>query len=75
MYGVSHIPHMYLFSNYFKVASTGFAALAAWNIMKSQVTLLPIKILQFPQLNLTNVSDLLELIFMIIFPNFALGYV
>jgi len=36
LYGMSHISQMYLFSNYFKVSATGFAALVAWNIISSK---------------------------------------
>nr|QUF59427.1 ATP-binding cassette transporter Abca3-1 [Brachionus angularis] len=73
MYGFAHIPQMYLFSYFFKVSATGFAALVAWNILSSQVTLTPTQILTLPQLELVDVSKILEWIFIIIFPNFAFG--
>nr|QUF59428.1 ATP-binding cassette transporter Abca3-2 [Brachionus angularis] len=73
MYGFAHIPQMYLFSYFFKVSATGFAALVAWNILSSQATLTPTQILTLPQLQLVDVSKLLEWIFMVIFPNFAFG--
>nr|QNH67859.1 ATP-binding cassette transporter subfamily A member 3 X2 [Brachionus rotundiformis] len=73
LYGFSHIPQMYLFSYLFTVPATGFAALVVWNIMSSQATLTPTQILTLPQLELVDVSKLLEWIFLVIFPNFTFG--
>jgi len=64
---------MYLFSYIFKVSSTGFAALTAFNILTSQATLLPVTILSLPQLGLVDTSVALEWLFLIIFPNFSIG--
>ncbi|CAM4989746.1 unnamed protein product, partial [Rotaria socialis] len=38
-----------------------------------QATLLAVVILSIPQLDLVNVADILEWIFLILFPNFCLG--
>ncbi|RNA07446.1 ATP-binding cassette sub-family A member 3-like, partial [Brachionus plicatilis] len=73
LYGFSHIPQMYLFSYFFRIPATGFAALVVWNIMSSQATLTPTQILTLPQLELVDVSKLLEWIFLVIFPNFTFG--
>lgn len=35
LYGLSHIPQMYLLSYFFQVSATGFASLVAWNIISS----------------------------------------
>ena len=73
VYGMSHIPQMYIFSYVFKVSSTGFATLTALNILTSQATLLPVTILSLPQLGLVDTSVYLEWLFLIIFPNFSIG--
>lgn len=73
LYGMAHIPQMYLLSYIFKVSSTGFASLTAWNILTGQATLLPVTILTLPQLGLVDTSVVLEWLFLIIFPNFSIG--
>jgi ATP-binding cassette subfamily A (ABC1) protein 3 len=73
LYGLAHIPQMYLLSHLFTISSTGFATLVAWNILSSQATLTPTQILTLPQLDLVDVSKILEWIFMILFPNFSIG--
>jgi ATP-binding cassette subfamily A (ABC1) protein 3 len=70
---MAHIPQMYLFSYIFKVSSTGFAALTAFNILTSQATLLPVTILSLPQLGLVDTSVALEWLFLILIPNFSIG--
>ena len=37
LYGISHIPQMYLLSYFFQVSATGFASLVAWNILTSKI--------------------------------------
>jgi ATP-binding cassette subfamily A (ABC1) protein 3 len=73
LYGLAHIPQMYLLSYLFEVSATGFAFLVGWNILSSQVTLTPVQILSLPQLQLVDVSEILEWVFLVIFPNFCLG--
>jgi ATP-binding cassette, subfamily A (ABC1), member 3 len=71
--GLAHITQMYLLSYIFKISATGFAILSTWNILTSQATLTPTQILTLPQLGLVNVSNILEWIFLLIFPNFSMG--
>jgi ATP-binding cassette subfamily A (ABC1) protein 3 len=73
LYGLAHIPQMYLLSYLFQVSATGFAFLVGWNILSSQVTLTPVQILSLPQLQLVDVSEVLEWVFLVFFPNFCLG--
>ncbi|CAF0888563.1 unnamed protein product [Brachionus calyciflorus] len=73
LYGFSHIPQIYMFSYLFRIPATGFASLVVWNIMSSQATLTPTQILTLPQLELVDVSKILEWIFLVIFPNFTFG--
>ena len=73
LYGFAHISQMYLFSYLFKVSSTAFATMVGWNILSSQATLTPVAILMLPQLNLVDVSNALEWVFIIFLPNFAFG--
>ena len=73
VYGFAHISQIYLLSYLFKVSATGFATMVGWNILSSQATLTPVAILTLPQLDLVDVSNALEWLFIIIFPNFAFG--
>lgn len=36
LYGISHIPQMYLFSYFFEVSATGYASLVALNVLTSR---------------------------------------
>ncbi|UJR37958.1 hypothetical protein I4U23_030642 [Adineta vaga] len=73
MYGFSHIPMTYLLSYIFQIPASGFAWITIINIITSQATLLAIVILSIPQLELLDVSNILEWIFLILFPNYCLG--
>ncbi len=73
VYGLAHIPQAYLFSYKFEVSASGFAIITAWNIISSQATLLPVRILSLPMLKLIHISLNLETIFMVLFPNYAMG--
>lgn len=73
LYGMAHIPQMYLLSYVFKVSSTGFASLSGLNILTGQATILPVSILAVPALKLVETSKILEWIFLIFFPNFSVG--
>ncbi len=72
-YGLAHIPQAYLISYLFSVPATGFAVSVAFFILTSQATLTSVGILQLPMLDLQDVADSLEWVFLIIFPNFAFG--
>jgi ATP-binding cassette subfamily A (ABC1) protein 3 len=71
LYGFAHIPQMYLLSYMFKISASAFAALVGLNIITSQATIIPVQVLSLPQLDLVDVSKILEWVFLIIFPNFA----
>lgn len=73
LYGLAHIPNMYLMAYMFQVSATGFAILVGWNILTSQVTLTIVQILSLPQLQLVYVSEILEWIFLLLLPNFSIG--
>ncbi|CAF0820413.1 unnamed protein product, partial [Didymodactylos carnosus] len=72
-YGWAHIPYTYLLSYLFQIPSSGFAWITIINIITSQATLLAVVILAIPQLELVNVSKILEWIFLILFPNYSLA--
>jgi ATP-binding cassette subfamily A (ABC1) protein 3 len=72
-YGWSVIPFMYLFSFAFTIPSSGFTRMVMFNVFTGMATILAISILQVPDLDLVNVADSLEWVFML-FPNFNLGY-
>ncbi|CAF0969125.1 unnamed protein product [Didymodactylos carnosus] len=73
LYGWAHIPYTYLLSYLFQIPSSGFAWITIINIITSQATLLAVVILAIPQLNLVNISKILEWIFLILFPNYSLA--
>ncbi|CAF3018525.1 unnamed protein product [Rotaria sp. Silwood2] len=73
LYGFAHIPMTYLLSFIFQIPASGFAWMTIINIITSQATLLAVVILSIPQLDLVHVADILEWIFLILFPNFCLG--
>ncbi|RNA25639.1 ATP-binding cassette sub-family A member 3-like [Brachionus plicatilis] len=73
LYGLAHIPQTYLFSLLFKVSSSGFSFITAWNIFTSQIGLIIIQILTIPNLGTSQIAGHLEIVFMILFPNFAMG--
>jgi hypothetical protein len=74
LYGFAHIPQMYLFSHMFTLSASAFAAMVGFNIITSQATIIPVQVLSLPALDLVYVSEILEWIFLIIFPNFAFRY-
>jgi ATP-binding cassette, subfamily A (ABC1), member 3 len=72
-YGLAHVTDMYFFSYFFKLSSTGFAAMVAYNILTSQATLITIQVLALPQLDLKDVGNIIEWFFMALFPNYSVG--
>ena len=36
-YGFAHIPQTYIFAYKFKISSSGFAVITAWNIISSKI--------------------------------------
>ncbi|ODN05472.1 ATP-binding cassette sub-family A member 3, partial [Orchesella cincta] len=73
MYGFAVMPLMYLFSFLFTVPSSGYTRMTFFNFLTGMATILAITILQIEELELTNVADALEWVFMF-FPNFDVGF-
>ncbi|CAF0870807.1 unnamed protein product [Adineta steineri] len=73
LYGFSQIPMTYLFTYLFRIPASGFAWITIYNIITSQATLLAIVILSIPQLELLDIANILEWVFLLLFPNYCLG--
>ncbi|KAL1278816.1 hypothetical protein QQF64_025489 [Cirrhinus molitorella] len=72
LYGWAVIPLMYLLSFLFSTAATAYTRLTIFNILSGTATFLAVTIMTIPDLNLVDLSHLLDKIFLI-FPNYCLG--
>ena len=72
LYGWGVIPVMYLASFLFKVPSSGFIRMTIFNIITGLATLLAVKILSIPQLDLLDLAKALKWAFLVL-PNYSLG--
>ncbi|XP_071796832.1 phospholipid-transporting ATPase ABCA3-like [Asterias amurensis] len=72
LHGWSIIPLMYLFSFLFTVPSTAFVRLTMFNIIFGITAFMIVNILEIPELNLKNVSDVLSWVFSFS-PSYCLG--
>ncbi|CAH1776854.1 unnamed protein product [Owenia fusiformis] len=73
LYGWAILPMMYLLSFMFEVPSSGFVAMVIWNILSGTATVLAVIILKIPALESVDVANVLEWVFLILLPNYALG--
>ncbi|XP_053391292.1 phospholipid-transporting ATPase ABCA3-like [Mercenaria mercenaria] len=73
LYGIATLPFMYLWSFLFTVPSTGYVWITMFNILSGVATILAVGILRIPQLNLEDLSKVLEWVFLVILPNYCLG--
>ncbi|CAG0900594.1 unnamed protein product, partial [Darwinula stevensoni] len=71
-YGFAVIPMTYLTSFLFTIPSTGYTRMSMFNIFTGVAALLTVVVLQIPDLDLVDVADTLEWVFLIL-PNFDLG--
>ncbi|XP_051573029.1 phospholipid-transporting ATPase ABCA3-like isoform X1 [Myxocyprinus asiaticus] len=72
LYGWAVIPLMYLLSFLFSTAATAYTRLTIFNIISGTATFLAVTIMTIPELNLQNLSHLLDKVFLL-FPNYCLG--
>ncbi|TSK87603.1 ATP-binding cassette sub-family A member 3 [Bagarius yarrelli] len=72
IYGWAVIPLMYLLSFLFTSAATAFTRLTIFNIISGTATFLAVTIMTIPDLQLQNLSRLLDKVFLL-FPNYCLG--
>ena len=72
LHGWSIIHQMYLFSFLFTVPSTAFVRLTMFNIIFGITAFMIVNILEIPELNLKNVSDVLSWVFSFS-PSYCLG--
>ncbi|XP_029015057.1 phospholipid-transporting ATPase ABCA3 [Betta splendens] len=72
LYGWAVVPLMYLLSFFFSTAATAYARLTIFNMISGTATFLAVTIMTIPELNLKNLSHLLDKVFLI-FPNYCLG--
>ncbi|XP_059176012.1 phospholipid-transporting ATPase ABCA3-like [Physella acuta] len=73
LYGWAMLPFMYFFSFAFTVPATAYVWITVFNILTGVATLLVVAILSIPQIDLEDVSIVLEWIFLAVFPNFCLS--
>uniref|UniRef100_A0A665VH46 ABC transporter domain-containing protein n=1 Tax=Echeneis naucrates TaxID=173247 RepID=A0A665VH46_ECHNA len=72
LYGWAVVPLMYLLSFFFSTAATAYTRLTIFNMISGTATFLAVTIMTIPDLNLEDLSHLLDKIFLI-FPNYCLG--
>ncbi|KAL7377816.1 hypothetical protein ABVT39_004728 [Epinephelus coioides] len=72
LYGWAVVPLMYLLSFLFSTAATAYTRLTIFNMISGTATFLAVTIMTIPELNLQNLSHLLDKVFLI-FPNYCLG--
>ncbi|XP_061703260.1 phospholipid-transporting ATPase ABCA3 isoform X2 [Syngnathoides biaculeatus] len=72
LYGWAVVPLMYLLSFLFSSAATAYTRLTIFNMISGTTTFLTVTIMTIPELNLRNLSRLLDKVFLI-FPNYCLG--
>ncbi|CAL8304084.1 unnamed protein product [Merluccius merluccius] len=72
LYGWAVVPLMYLLSFFFSTAATAYTRLTIFNIISGTATFLAVNIMNIPELNLQDLSHLLDKVFLI-FPNYCLG--
>ncbi|XP_072225725.1 phospholipid-transporting ATPase ABCA3 [Leuresthes tenuis] len=72
LYGWAVVPLMYLLSFFFSTAATAYTRLTIFNMISGTATFLAVTIMTIPELNLQNMSHLLDKVFLI-FPNYCLG--
>ncbi|XP_074552265.1 phospholipid-transporting ATPase ABCA3 [Halichoeres trimaculatus] len=72
LYGWAVVPLMYLLSFFFSTAATAYTRLTIFNVISGTATFLAVSIMTIPELNLLDLSRLLDKVFLI-FPNYCLG--
>uniref|UniRef100_A0A8C9ZSY1 ATP binding cassette subfamily A member 3 n=1 Tax=Sander lucioperca TaxID=283035 RepID=A0A8C9ZSY1_SANLU len=72
LYGWAVVPLMYLLSFFFSTAATAYTRLTIFNMISGTATFLTVTIMTIPELNLQDLSHLLDKVFLI-FPNYCLG--
>ncbi|KAF6732548.1 ATP-binding cassette sub-family A member 3 [Oryzias melastigma] len=72
LYGWAVVPLMYLLSFLFSTAATAYTRLTIFNMISGTATFLAVTIMTIPELNLQDLSHLLDKVFLI-FPNYCLG--
>uniref|UniRef100_A0AAQ5Z9M5 ABC transporter domain-containing protein n=1 Tax=Amphiprion ocellaris TaxID=80972 RepID=A0AAQ5Z9M5_AMPOC len=72
LYGWAVVPLMYLLSFLFSTAASAYTRLTIFNMISGTATFLAVTIMTIPELNLQDLSRLLDKVFLI-FPNYCLG--
>jgi ATP-binding cassette subfamily A (ABC1) protein 3 len=73
LYGWANIPLTYLLAYIFKSPSTGFAIIVILYLLTSQASIVAVNVLTLPGIDLKDVADVLEWLFLILLPNFSFG--
>uniref|UniRef100_A0A7N8WM15 ATP-binding cassette, sub-family A (ABC1), member 3b n=1 Tax=Mastacembelus armatus TaxID=205130 RepID=A0A7N8WM15_9TELE len=72
LYGWAVVPLMYILSFFFSTAATAYTRLTIFNMISGTATFLAVTIMTIPELNLQDLSHILDKVFLI-FPNYCLG--
>uniref|UniRef100_A0A3Q1GTA6 ATP-binding cassette, sub-family A (ABC1), member 3b n=1 Tax=Acanthochromis polyacanthus TaxID=80966 RepID=A0A3Q1GTA6_9TELE len=72
LYGWAVVPLMYLLSFLFSTAASAYTRLTIFNMISGTATFLAVTIMTIPELNLQDLSQLLDKVFLM-FPNYCLG--
>ncbi|CAL4148549.1 unnamed protein product, partial [Meganyctiphanes norvegica] len=72
LYAWATLPLMYLASFCFTIPSTGFTKMTIINIITGMATLISVTILRIPDLELNDVADMLDWLFLL-FPSYAMA--
>ncbi|XP_076337701.1 ATP binding cassette subfamily A member 3 isoform X2 [Tachypleus tridentatus] len=73
IYGLAVLPFIYLMSFLFQTPSTAYIRLSLCNIIAGIICLVAVRILEIPQLELTDVAKALDWAFSVVFTNYCLG--
>ncbi|XP_076469399.1 phospholipid-transporting ATPase ABCA3-like [Babylonia areolata] len=73
LYGWAALAFVYVVSFLFKSPATAMVLLIVFNILTGLVTTITVFILALPGLDLTTEADLLEWVFLVIFPNYCMA--
>ncbi|KAK7486553.1 hypothetical protein BaRGS_00022219, partial [Batillaria attramentaria] len=73
VFGLAVIPYTYILQFIFVTPATGFVVIIILAIISGLFTMLTVFILRIPSLDLVDVAEILDWIFMVVFPHYCLG--
>ncbi|KAL8603343.1 hypothetical protein ACOMHN_039706 [Nucella lapillus] len=73
MFGIAVIPFIYILQFPFKTPATGFVVLIIFAIISGLFTMMTVFIMRIPTLGVADVAEVLDWVFMAVFPHYSLG--